>query len=94
VGELGGGVGGQSELLGSVGTLLNVVGEGFLIGEEENGLNKWTMRSSDEIRLKSGRYEVIDEESTAGREKWRELSPNSLIVRIWRPQKRIRHLAD
>lgn len=94
VSELGGGIGGQSEMMSASATQLEVVGESWLVGEQANGLSTWTVRSNDEIRVQSGRYEVLDESSAMGRQVWRPLSSNSLVVRVWKPHKRFRHMAD
>lgn len=101
--ELGGGPTGQPEMLGTIATQFNVAGDSYLIGEEKRpGLNDWIVRSADEFRLKSKAtgsrpavYEMIDDDaSIGGTPVWRELKPQSLIVRIWRPHKRKRYLAD
>lgn len=97
--QLGGGVGGQSEMLEAIATQLNVPGEGYIVGETINGVNDWRVLSNDEVRLNRGtqRYEVIDNEMSmagAGGIKWRELGEESLVVRVWRPHKRYSYLAD
>jgi len=95
--ELGGSVGGESQLLDTLTTHISVVGEGYLVGETVgDNVNEWTARSASEIRRHGsrGRIEVIREDSTPDRERWRELPRDSLIVRIWRPHKRYRHVAD
>lgn len=99
ISELGGGIGKQSEIMESLVTQINVPGEGYLVGETVDGIDRWTVRSNDEIRLNRGtqRYEVIDEVrsmASAGGIKWRELGSESLVARVWRPHKRYRYLAD
>lgn len=94
ISELGGGIGGQPELLDSLSVQLDVPGDGWLIGEAHAGKNTWHVRSLDEVRKRGSKWEVIDESSVMGNEKWRQLSDNSLTVRVWRPNKRRRHLAD
>ena len=98
INELGGGIGGQSEMLESLATQINVPGEAYCIGEEINGEHQWRVRSADEIRIKRGQtsgYEVIDEETSNNSvTNWRALAANSLVVRIWRPHKRKHHIAD
>lgn len=92
--ELGGGVGGQSEMLASLSTQINVPGEGYLVGESFNGANVWSVRSADEIRVRNKQYEVIDDEKSVRRLYWRPLPEDSLVVRIWKPHRRYRYLAD
>lgn len=98
VNELGGGIGGQSEILESLSTQLNVPGDAYLVGETIDGQNIWCVRSADEIRLrrnKNSDYEVIDEvTSDNSTTNWRPLSKDSLVVRVWRPHKRYHHIAD
>lgn len=98
INELGGGIGGQSEMLESLATQINVPGEAYLIGENLNGANEWRVRSTDEIRRRRSQisdYEVIDEvNSNNSVTNWRPLAKNALIVRIWRPHKRLHHIAD
>jgi hypothetical protein len=95
--ELGGGVGGQSAIMESLATQINVPGEGYILGETFNGVDRWSVRSNDEIRLNraKGTYETIDDElSGHGKIVWRELAADSLTVRVWRPHKRYRYLPD
>lgn len=97
IAELAGGIGGQAEMLGTLATQLGVPGEGWLIGEAgEDGENKWRVYSSEEIQIRNRKYQVIDEEAAlAGRgKKWRTISDESLVIRIWRPHKRFHYLAD
>jgi hypothetical protein len=93
VDELFGDPGTQSEAMATLSTYLDIPGEGFMVGERSGGKQVWRTYSSDEIRARGNLgYEVIDETSTPGRVKWRDLSGNSLIVRVWRPHKRLRYM--
>lgn len=91
---LGGGVAGQAQLMAGFGTQLAVPGEGYLVGETVNGIEKWAVRSIDEVRDTRGRFEVIDENSAGSSIRWRALGTNSLVTRVWRPHKRYHYMAD
>lgn len=93
---LGGGVGAQAELMSGFGTQLAVPGEGYLVGETVNGIEKWSVRSTDEVRAARGRghFEVIDENASGNGITWRPLSADSLVTRVWRAHKRYHYLAD
>lgn len=91
---LGGGVAGQASLMSGFGTQLAVPGEGYLVGETVNGVEKWAVRSIDEVRDTRGRFEVIDENSAGSGIRWRALGTNSLVTRVWRPHKRYHYMAD
>jgi hypothetical protein len=91
---LGGGVGGQAQLMSGFGTQLAVPGEGYLVGETVNGIEKWAVRSIDEVRAARGHFEVIDETVSNNGTKWRPLGGDSLVTRVWRPHKRFHYLAD
>lgn len=92
---LAGGPGGQAQIMGGLATQLRVPGEGYLIVENVDGIEKWSVRSIDEVRAARQRYEVIDENSPATGNNWRPLAPDSMApIRVWRPNKRYHHLAD
>jgi hypothetical protein len=76
------------------GTQLAVPGEGYLVGETVNGIEKWAVRSIDEVRAARGHFEVIDETVSNNGTKWRPLGGDSLVTRVWRPHKRFHYLAD
>jgi hypothetical protein len=92
--RFGGGTTGQSQLMKRITVQLSVPGEGYLIGEDRDGVEKWMVRSVDEVRVQNRTYYVQDEESVNVGQDWRELSSNSLVTRIWRPHDRYYHLAD
>lgn len=97
VAELAQGIGGQSVLMEDLTTYLTVPGGGWLVGEEIDGQTTWSARSDDEIRRDGrGGAQVLDTDATIarGRDVWRPLSESSLVVRIWRPHKRLHHLPD
>ncbi|NUS83662.1 MAG: hypothetical protein HOY75_13180 [Streptomyces sp.] len=90
-----GGVAGQAQIMAGLGTQLSVPGEGYLIVENINGVEKWSVRSIDEVRVAHQRYEVLDENNPRTGNNWRPLAPDSMApVRVWRPNKRYHHLAD
>jgi hypothetical protein len=90
-----GGVAGQAQIIGGIGTQLAVPGEGYLIVENVGGIEKWSVRSIDEVRAARGHYEVIDETNSRTGTNWRPLAPDSMApIRVWRPNKRYHHIAD
>jgi hypothetical protein len=102
---LGAGVGGQSEIMRRLTVQISVPGECYLIGETVNGIEQWQVRAVDEIRAAGvkdadghGRpgpgYQVVEEYNVTLGIRWRDLAPDSLVVRIWRPHDRFYHLAD
>lgn len=91
---LGGGVAGQASLMGSFATQLAVPGEGYLVGETVSGAERWSVRSTDEVRAARGHYEVMDETAANSGGRWRPLGSDSLVTRVWRPHKRYHYMAD
>lgn len=91
---LGGGVGAQASLMSGFGTQLAVPGEGYMVGETVNGIEKWSIRSIDEVRAARGHFEVVDETSANNGARWRSLGEDSLVTRVWRPHKRRHYQAD
>ncbi|WP_460071080.1 hypothetical protein [Streptomyces sp. YKOK-I1] len=91
---LGGGVGAQAQLMAGFGTQLAVPGEGYLVGETVNGVERWSVRSTNEVRTARGRFEVIDDTTSGNGAQWRPLGDDSLVTRVWRPHKRLHYLAD
>lgn len=93
--SMAGGVAGQAAIMNGLGTQLSVPGEGYVIVESVDGVEQWSVRSTDEVRVARGRYEVIDETAVNGGMNWRPLAPDSLRpLRVWRPNKRYHHIAD
>ena len=92
--SLGGGVTGQAQLMKRLTVQLSIPGEGYLIGEQQNGKERWQVRSVDEIRSQSGGYYVMDENSVNTGQDWRPLAGDSFVTRVWRPHDRFYHLAD
>lgn len=92
--SFGGGVTGQAQIMRRIAVQLSIPGEGYLVGEEKNGTEKWMVRSVDEIRTQTRSYQVMDETSVNAGMDWRDLAENSLVVRVWRPHDRFYHLAD
>lgn len=90
-----GGPAGQAQIMGALATQLRVPGEGYLIVEDVNGIEKWSVRSLDEVRSARNRFEVMDETSPRTGNNWRPLADNSMApIRVWRPSQRYHHLAD
>lgn len=92
---MAGGVAGQAAIMNGLGTQLSVPGEGYVIVENVDGVERWSVRSTDEVRAARGGYEVADENAVSGGTNWRPLAPDSLRpLRVWRPNKRWHHIAD
>ncbi|MFH8805229.1 proline-rich domain-containing protein [Streptomyces sp. NPDC017936] len=92
--RLGGGVAGQAQIMRRLTAQLSLPGEGYLVGETVGKVERWQVRSVDEIRVQSQQYQVIDEESVTTGQDWRNLAPDHHVVRVWRPHDRFYHLAD
>lgn len=81
-----GGIGGQSQILGETAIHLNVPGEGWLVGvEDEFGEEKWKVYSADELRIRNRQYQIRVGESQRA---WDYLGEDALVVRFWRPHPR------
>lgn len=90
-----GGTAGQAQIMAGLATQLKVPGEGYITVENVNGVEKWAVRSIDEVRAARGGYEVVDENSSTSGMTWRRLAPDSMApIRVWQPNKRYHHLAD
>lgn len=84
--------GGHGGLLSALATQVSVPGEGWLVGEQQHGGSEaWCVRSSDEIRMATGRgaaYELREDENA-----WRPLAPDGLVTRVWDPHPRLHYRA-
>lgn len=90
-----GGPAGQAQIMSGLATQLRVPGEGYLIVESVDGIERWSVRSIDEVRAARNRYEVIDETNVHSGNEWRPLASDSMApIRVWRPNKRFHHIAD
>jgi hypothetical protein len=91
-----GGVPGQAKIMGGLATQLEVPGEGYITVENVGGVERWAVRSMDEVRVARERYEVLNEfSSRTGTADWRPLAQDSLSpLRVWRSDQRYHHLAD
>lgn len=93
--SFGQGIGGRSEILKRLVVQLSVPGECYLIGETVNGVEKWQVRSVDEVRAANGVYQVNEENTViTGNYRWRDLAKDSIPIRVWRPHDRWYHQAD
>lgn len=92
--RLHGGVAGQAQMMKRLTVQLTVPGEGYIVGETKGSRENWKVRSVDEVRSQSGKYQVMNEESVNAGADWRTLPDDSLVVRVWRPHDRWYHLAD
>jgi hypothetical protein len=92
IGALAGGVGGQSQIMRSLATQLSVPGDSYLVGEQAGVAENWTVRSVDEVRVQNRKYQVVADRTPTI--EWRDLPPDSVPVRIWRPHMRWNSVAD
>lgn len=92
--RLSGGATGQAQLMSDLGVQLDIPGECFLIGETVPGSEKWCVRSTDEVRAQRGTFEVVNENTPSDRIDWRQLSPDAMVIRVFRPHKRWKYMAD
>lgn len=90
----GGGVAGQAQLMRRLTVQLSLPGEGYLVGEQDGKVERWQVRSVDEIRVQGQKYQVMDEESAVTGQDWRDLAEEHHVVRVWRPHDRYFHMAD
>lgn len=91
-----GGVPGQAKIMAGLATQLDVPGEGYITVESIDGVERWAVRSMDEVRVARSRFEVLDENNPrTGTSNWRPLAPDSLKpLRVWRSNQRYHHVAD
>lgn len=91
-----GGVPGQAKVMAGLATQLDVPGEGYVTVESIDGIERWAVRSMDEVRVAHARFEVLDENNPrTGTANWRPLAPDSLKpLRVWRANQRYHHVAD
>ena len=89
-----GGTGSQAALLDDLNTQLDVPGEGYVIAETIAGREVWSVRSSDELRKRSGRFEIVTEDPMEKSQDWRPLAPDHFIMRVHKPHKRWHSVAD
>lgn len=89
---LAGGLDGQTAMLKSLGIHLTVPGIGYLVGTDPGDGATWRIYSSKVLRLKSARtpsrapvYELL----TGERTNWRTLPPDTLVVKVWRPDEEV-----
>lgn len=93
--NMAGGPAGQAQIMSGLATQLTVPGEGYVIIEERDGIEHWSVRSLDEVRAVNRQFQIIDEDAVTSGTTWRPLAANSMKpLRVWRPNKRFHHLAD
>lgn len=89
-----GGASSQASLMEELSSQLDIPGEGFLIAENDAGFERWSVRSTDEIRKRNNRFEIVDENTLDQSQVWREIAPDHLIIRVFKPHKRYHHIAN
>jgi hypothetical protein len=97
VASMGGGINGQAAILKRQIVQLSVAGDSYLVGEDPTGAGNlssmtWTVYSSDEIRIKQRQTKTlmngggtVTYEVNVYRNEWRQLAPESMVVRCWDP---------
>lgn len=88
------GVSSQTAILDDLSTQLDVPGEGFVIVENVNGSEVWSVRSIDEIRKRGSVFETISEDIIDRTQNWRPLAEDHIIMRVFRPHKRFHNVAN
>lgn len=83
VAALAGGAVGQAGMLSAFGVLLTVPGIGYLVGEPTPSGETWNVYSPEVLRSEGGLYKLQDDDAS-----WRDLAPDSLVVQVWRPDRR------
>jgi hypothetical protein len=92
VNDLAGGVGGQAQMMKNLVIQLSVPGECYLVGEQMGNVFNWMVRSNEEVRATTGKFQVVG--SRIPNIEWTDLGPESLVVRVWRQHPRYFHIAD
>lgn len=92
VNDLAGGIGGQSQMMKNLVVQLSVPGECYLVGEQMGNSFNWMVRSNEEVRATTGKFQVVG--SRIPNINWVDLGPESLVVRVWRQHPRYFHIAD
>lgn len=75
-----GGTAGQGEFMKEATIHLSVPGEGWAVGEEIRGIERWSVYSADELKFRNGRYQVKEGERAND---FRPLSENAIKLRFW-----------
>lgn len=74
-----------------------VAGECYLLGREDPdnpGMEKWEIKSIDEIRVTDRGYKVMDFPSAGGSDEGEDIPADAFLVRLWNPHPRWSKLAD
>ena len=94
VGMIAGGASGQGQLLAEFGEHLAVAGFGWLVAEPggdptDTEYASWCVYAQDGLRVSShGGAQKIEIRTGDGRDGWRALHPNALVVKTWRKHPR------
>lgn len=94
VGMIAGGASGQGQLLAEFGEHLSIAGFGWLVAEPNGDQNateyaSWSVYSQDGLRVtNTSDAQLIEVRTGAGRDGWRELHTNALVVKTWRKHPR------
>lgn len=94
LGRLSGGATGQSQLMANMSVQLDIPGECFLTGETVSGVERWSVRSMDEVRVQRDEFQVLADNTPVDRMVWRPVGSDALVIRVYRPHKRWGYLAD
>lgn len=86
-----GGIAGQSAYMKKMDVMLQVPGEGYVIGETIDGEDVWCVKSIDQLRVAGSddHFQVMYDQGL-----WRDVSPNSLVFRQWVPDEQYDFMPD
>lgn len=96
VGMIAGGASGQGQLLAEFGEHLSIAGFGWLVAEpdpegdpNDTEYASWNVYSQDGLRVaRTADAQLIEIRTGGGRDGWRSLHPNALVVKTWRKHPR------
>jgi len=84
----------QAAIMDDLNTQLDVPGEGYVIAETLDGREFWSVRSTEEIRRRSGKFEIVTENPMDTAQDWRPLAPDHFVMRVFKPHKRRHSMSD
>lgn len=91
--EFFGGTAGQSSYMKKIDVMLQVPGEGYVLGERDGDEYVWCVKSTDQLRVESYKgnpiFMVMEDEGI-----WRPIDPDSLVFRQWQEDEQYDFLPD
>ena len=92
---IAGGASGQGQLMGEFGEHLSIAGFGWLVAEPDlddptaDAYETWSVLAQDALEFKGTQGDQqIRVRTGTGKEGWRPLHPNALVVKVWRKHPR------